>query len=290
MMKEDQKLKDVVKDKYGRLANDDNAGSGSCCGADDTQNEVYNVMMEDYSAEKGYIPEADLGLGCGLPTEYAHIRRGDTVVDLGSGAGNDCFVARHETGPDGKVIGIDFTPAMIQKARSNAEKHKFNNVEFREGDIDDMPINGDIADVVVSNCVLNLVPNKERVISEIYRILKPGGHFSISDIVLRGELPEALRNDAEMYAGCVAGAIQQGDYLSFIKAQGFQNIQIQKEKPIQLPETVLHKHLSPKEVKRYQTEDTGIYSITVYAEKAASAKKAATGQENQADKSESSCC
>lgn len=290
MIKEDQKSKDIVKDKYARLANEENAGCGSCCGSEKSQNKVYNIMMEDYSSEKGYIPEADLGLGCGLPTEFAHIQPGDTVVDLGSGAGNDCFVARHETGPEGKVIGIDFTSAMIQKARGNAEKHKFNNVEFREGDIEDMPINADTANVVVSNCVLNLVPNKKRVISEIFRILKPGGHFSISDIVLRGELPKALRNDAEMYAGCVAGAIQQDEYISHIEEQGFQDIQIQKEKPIQLPETVLQQHLSPAEVKQYLRENTGIYSITVFAEKPSRAERGVPKQENQVKKGNSPCC
>src|SRR5699024_6705572 len=150
----------------------------------------------DYSEVEGYNPDADLGLGCGLPTEFAQIKEGDTVIDLGSGAGNDCFVARHETGPTGKVLGIDFAEPMIAKARKNAEKLEFNNVEFRYGDIEDVPVSDDLADVIVSNCVLNLVPDKQKVFSEIFRVLTPGGHFSISDIVLVGDLPETLREDA----------------------------------------------------------------------------------------------
>src|SRR5690606_1956894 len=175
--------------------------------------------------------DADLGLGCGLPTQFAQIKEGDTVLDLGSGAGNDCFIARHETGASGKVIGIDFTEAMIQKARINAEKLGFNNVEFRQGDIEDIPVSDAVADVIVSNCVLNLVPDKQRVIGEIFRVLKPGGHFSISDIVLIGELPTALQEDAEMYAGCVSGAIQKEEYFGYIRKAGFENITLQKEKP-----------------------------------------------------------
>lgn len=187
-------------------------------------------MSDDYSTLDGYNPDADLGLGCGLPTQFAKIKKGDTVIDLGSGAGNDCFIARSETGEDGRVIGIDFTPAMIDKAKANAQKLGFANVEFRQGDIENMPVSSNVADVIVSNCVLNLVPDKDKVFIEIFRVLKQGGHFSISDVVLIGDLPEALRKDAEMYAGCVAGAIQKGDYLELIKTNGFSNITIQKEK------------------------------------------------------------
>ena len=221
-MKTSEDLKNIVKDRYSKIALQDKAvNASSCCGATAPSNKVYNIMMDDYSEVEGYNKEADLGLGCGLPTEFAHINKGDTVIDLGSGAGNDCFVARHEAGEAGKVIGIDFTEAMINKARKNAEKMGYNNVEFRFGDIDDMPVSDNVADVIVSNCVLNLVPDKEKVIKEIYRVLKPGGHFSISDIVLVGDLPEALRKDAEMYAGCVAGAIQKSEYLGYIEALCF---------------------------------------------------------------------
>ena len=267
-MKKEQELKDIVKNRYTRIAEQGRIeNASSCCGATSPSNKVYNVMIDDYSETDGYIENADLGLGCGLPTQFAQIKKGDTIIDLGSGAGNDCFVARHETGIEGKVIGIDFTPIMIEKARINAEKLGYNNVEFREGDIDAMPVNNDISDVIVSNCVLNLVPNKQKVVGEIFRVLKPGGHFSISDIVLVGDLLDALREDAEMYAGCVAGAIQKSEYLRLIKDKGFQNITIQKEKPIIIPVDILGKYLSQEEIKIFNKGATGIFSITVYAEK-----------------------
>jgi SAM-dependent methyltransferase len=272
-MNRDQELKNSVKERYAKIAEQGKAeNAASCCGATTPSNKVYNIMMDDYTGTGGYVEEADLGLGCGLPTQYAGIKKGDTVIDLGSGAGNDCFVARHETGPEGKVIGIDFTPAMIAKARINAEKLGFNNVEFREGDIDEMPVNEGSADVIVSNCVLNLVPDKPKVIKEIYRVLKPGGHFSISDIVLVGELPEALREDAEMYAGCVAGAIQKEDYLQHIKDAGFKNVTLQKEKPITIPDDILEKYLSKEDMTAFKQGATGIFSITVYAEKPGAVK------------------
>lgn len=268
IMKSETELKQIVQEKYAKIAEQGKAeNAASCCGATTPSNKVYNIMMDDYSEVDGYAPDADLGLGCGLPTQFAKISKGDTVIDLGSGAGNDCFVARHETGPEGKVLGIDFTPAMIKKARLNAEKLGYNNVEFRQGDIDDMPVSDNMADVIVSNCVLNLVPNKPKVISEIFRVLRPGGHFSISDIVLVGDLPDALREDAEMYAGCVAGAIQKDEYLQQIKEAGFNNITIQKEKPIVIPEDILSKYLPADEVATFNQNDTGIFSISVYAEK-----------------------
>ncbi len=269
-MKTEQELKDVVKKRYSEIAmQDKETNQSSCCGAGGCSTKVYNIMMDDYSDLEGYNPDADLGLGCGLPTAFARIKKGDVVIDLGSGAGNDCFVARAETGETGKVIGIDFTPVMIQKARTNAEKLGFNNVEFREGDIEQIPVTSNTADVVVSNCVLNLVPNKEAVISEIYRVLKPGGHFSISDIVLVGQLPEPLRKDAEMYAGCVAGAIQKGLYLQFINDRGFSNVIVQKEKTIVIPDDILIKYLNADEFNNFKNGNTGIFSITVYAEKPA---------------------
>lgn len=267
-MKKEHELKNIVKERYARIAEQGKTeNASSCCGATTPSNKVYNIMMDDYSETNGYAKDADLGLGCGLPTLFAKIEKGDTVIDLGSGAGNDCFVARHEAGDHGKIIGIDFTPIMIKKARENAKKLGYNNVEFREGDIDNMPVSNDIADVIVSNCVLNLVPNKQKVVSEIYRVLKPGGHFSISDIVLVGDLPDSLKQDAEMYAGCIAGAIQKSDYLQLIKNMGFQNVKIQKEKPIVIPNDILEKYLSREEVKAFNNKNTGIYSITVFAEK-----------------------
>jgi len=264
-------IKEVVKEKYGQIANqtrDENAAS--CCGATGCcTTDVYNIMADDYTQLEGYNPDADLGLGCGLPTEFAQIKEGDVVVDLGSGAGNDCFVARKLTGETGKVIGIDFTEPMIAKARENAEKVGFHNVEFRLGDIESMPLTSNVANVVISNCVLNLVPNKHKVFSEIYRVLKPGGHFSISDIVLDGELPAEIKQAAEMYAGCVAGAIQEKDYLGIITEAGFQNITTQKRKKIIVPDEILLNYLSEQSLENMKNSDTGIYSITVYASKPA---------------------
>ena len=275
-MKNEQELKNIVKERYTKIAEQGKVeNASSCCGATTPSTKVYNIMMDDYSETNGYAEDADLGLGCGLPTQYAKIKEGDTVIDLGSGAGNDCFVARHETGAQGKVIGIDFTPIMIEKARANADKLGYNNVEFREGDIDKMPVGDSSADVIVSNCVLNLVPNKKKVFGEMFRVLKSGGHFSVSDIVLVGELPEALKTDAEMYAGCVAGAIQKEEYLQLMLDQGFENIKIQKEKPIVLPDDILGKYLSRAEIKNFNMGRTGIFSITVYAEKPGESEKKA---------------
>src|SRR6201996_3813441 len=243
-MSNEQELKELVRQKYSEIAlQDKEDNQASCCGATCCSTEVYNIMSDDYTQLNGYNPDADLGLGCGLPTQFAKIKKGDVVIDLGSGAGNDAFIARAETGETGKVIGIDFTEAMINKARTNAEKLGFNNVEFRYGDIEKMPVSANMADVIVSNCVLNLVPNKDAVIKDIYRVLKPGGHFSISDVVLIGTLPPGLQKSAEMYSGCVSGAIQKGDYLELIKKNGFENISIQKEKVISLPTDILSAHL-----------------------------------------------
>ena len=267
-METQEQLKALVKEKYTEIAlQDKETNQSSCCGAGGCSTEVYNIMTDDYTTLEGYNPDADLGLGCGLPTQFAKIRKGDVVIDLGSGAGNDAFVARHETGADGKVIGIDFTPAMINRARITAEKLGFYNVEFRQGDIEQMPVSANMADVVVSNCVLNLVPNKDAVIKEICRVLKPGGHFSISDIVLEGQLPEAIRTAAEMYAGCVSGAIQRQVYMELIEQNGFMNITVQKDKAIIVPDDILSNYLSAEEIAAFRASGTGIRSITVYAEK-----------------------
>jgi len=267
-MKTEFELKEIVKAKYSEIAlQDKETNMSSCCGAGGCSTEIYNIMSDDYTKMEGYVEDADLGLGCGLPTEFAKIKEGDVVVDLGSGAGNDCFVARKSTGESGKVIGVDFTPAMIEKARANADKMGYHNVEFRQGDIESIPVTANVADVVVSNCVLNLVPNKHAVLSDIFRVLKPGGHFSISDVVLVGALPEGLRKNAEMYAGCVSGAIQKEVYLELIQANGFINITIQKEKPIIIPDDILVNYLSTNEFQQLKMGSTGIFSITVYAEK-----------------------
>ena len=267
-MQTTEQLKEIVRDKYSEIAlQDKTTNSSSCCGSGCCSTEVVNIMSEDYGSLQGYEPDADLGLGCGLPTQFAKIKRGDTVIDLGSGAGNDCFIARSEAGENGRVIGIDFTDAMIKKARANAEKLGFTNVEFRQGDIESMPVPANIADVIISNCVLNLIPSKENVFKEISRVLKPRGHFSISDVVLMGALPLTLRSTAEMYAGCISGAIQKNEYLGLIKAAGFTNITVQKEKPINIPGDILKRYLSESEAETFRKGDSGIFSITVYAEK-----------------------
>jgi arsenite methyltransferase len=271
-MNNELEMKQIVKEKYAAIAEQSHTQNAtSCCGATSSccGDEVYNIMADDYTKLEGYNPDADLGLGCGLPTEFAKIKAGDTVIDLGSGAGNDAFIARRFVGEQGKVIGIDFTPAMISKARANAEKLGLNNVEFRLGDIDDMPVTSNYANVIVSNCVLNLVPNKYKVISEIFRVLKPGGHFSISDIVLEGELPAKWKQVAELYAGCVSGAIQKQVYLEIIEQAGFKNITLQKDKAIIIPDDILANYLNAEEIQTYKNGKTKITSITVYAEKPA---------------------
>jgi len=267
-MNTEKEIKEMVRQKYSEIAlQDKDTNASSCCGMGGCSTEVYNIMSEDYNELDGYNPDADLGLGCGLPTQFAKIKAGDTVIDLGSGAGNDCFIARAETGKAGKVIGIDFTEAMIDKARNNAEKLGFYNVEFRQGDIEKMPVTANVADVIVSNCVLNLVPNKQAVFAEIFRVLKPGGHFSISDIVVTGTLPEQIQSAAEMYAGCVAGAINKEQYLNYISEAGFENITIQKDKAIIVPDDILKNYLNDEEIALYKSNATIIRSITVYAEK-----------------------
>lgn len=268
-----EEIKNSVKEIYSRFATqtkEDNASS--CCGSGCCSDEVYNIMTDDYSALEGYNPDADLGLGCGLPTQFARIKAGDTVVDLGSGAGNDCFVARAVVGEQGKVIGIDMTETMIDLARLNAEKLAFNNVEFRLGEIEKIPMSANRADVVVSNCVLNLVPDKAKAFQEIFRILKNGGHFSISDVVLEGHLPDKILSASEMYAGCVAGALQKSEYLNLIHQAGFENVTVQKEKPIVIPDDILLNYLSQVEIDQYRKSGNGIYSITVYAEKLSESK------------------
>jgi len=264
-----ERLKDIVRSKYNEIAlqsREQNQSSccGSTCGCGDMD---YTIMSDDHTHLQGYVKEADLGLGCGLPTEHAEISEGDTVIDLGSGAGNDAFVARSIVGESGKVIGLDFADAMLQKANANVAKLGFTNVEFVKGDIEAMPFENDLANVFISNCVLNLVPDKKKAFGEMFRVLKSGGHFCVSDIVLSGNLPDALVKDAEMYAGCVSGALQKEEYLDTIEKSGFKNIQIRKEKEIILPDDILRNYLSETELAEFKSGDTGIYSITVFAEK-----------------------
>jgi ubiquinone/menaquinone biosynthesis C-methylase UbiE len=279
-METQDNVKEMVKQKYSEIAlQDKETNASSCCGSGCCTTEVYSIMSDDYIKLEGYNPDADLGLGCGLPTQFAKIKKGDVVIDLGSGAGNDAFIARHETGEAGKVIGIDFTPDMIERAMQNAETRGFNNVEFRQGDIEKMPVTAGTADVIISNCVLNLVPNKDGVFKEIFRVLKPNGHFSISDIVLEGELPREIKEAAEMYAGCVAGAVQKPFYLDLIQSNGFANITVQKDKAIIIPDDILGNYLSVEQIEAFKESGTGIRSITVYAEKPLAEKAACCGPE-----------
>jgi ubiquinone/menaquinone biosynthesis C-methylase UbiE len=280
-----EELKSIVKEKYGDIAkksdaSDSSVTSSSCCGKEEkaatvtkssccggNEEKDYSVLAEDYANLKGYNPEADLQLGCGIPTKYAQIHEGDTVVDLGSGAGNDCFVARALTGEKGRVIGLDFTEAMVSKAKANTQKLGYTNVEFVLGEIEDIPLPDNTADVVVSNCVMNLVPDKDAAFKETYRILKKGGHFSISDIVLQGEIPEGLRNDAAMYAGCVSGALQKKEYLDIVRKAGFKNLVIQIQKKMELDDAIYLKYFTGEEVENFRKSFRGIFSITLNAEK-----------------------
>lgn len=258
----DQKdLKEIVKEKYAEIAV---SSTRKCC-CDSSNNKIvgYTIMKDDYNHVEGYVAEADLGLGCGLPTEYAEIKKGDTVVDLGSGAGNDVFVARAIVGESGKVIGVDFTDEMLIKANFNLDKLGYANVEFKLGEIESLPLESNFTDVVVSNCVLNLVPDKKKAFNEIFRVLKPGAHFCVSDIVIKGELHPELKKSAVMYAGCVAGAVQQEEYLEIISDAGFENIDIKKTKIIELPDEVLTKYLNDKQLKEFKEKQVGIFSITV---------------------------
>ena len=258
-------LKLIVKEKYGAIANQSILlNQSSCCGTTNCCGELeFSMIGDEYKNIKGHHAEADLGLGCGIPTQYAEIKPGDHLLDLGSGAGNDCFVASSIVGETGKVTGLDFTESMIVKANQNNLKLGYNNVTFVQGDIEEMPFSDNSFDVIVSNCVLNLVPDKNKAFSEILRVLKPGGHFCVSDVVINGVLPEKLRKDAEMYAGCVAGAIEREKYMEIIEIQGFKNVSVHKLSAIPIPVKVLENYLSKEEITEFQNSEIGIFSITI---------------------------
>jgi ubiquinone/menaquinone biosynthesis C-methylase UbiE len=265
---EPQDLKEIVKEKYGKIAeetdkSDSCCGSKSCCGSVSD----FTAFNDSYENRDGYDPDADLSLGCGIPTDYAGIKPGDHVLDLGSGAGNDCFVARAIVGETGKVTGLDLTEQMVAKARTNCTKLGYDNVEFVVGDIETMPFGDKSFDVVISNCVLNLVPDKSKAFKEIFRVLKPGARFCVSDVVVKGNLPEKLQKDAEMYAGCVSGASEISQYLSCIENSGFRNVKVHKQKEIALPESILSEYYDDFEINSFHPGEKGIYSITVTAER-----------------------
>jgi SAM-dependent methyltransferase len=267
-MKSADELKNIVKTKYGEIARQ----GGTCCGPTACGDTLGGTSFaENYEGLDGYFPEADLGLGCGIPTEYAGIEEGQTVIDLGSGAGNDVFVVRAIVGEKGRAIGLDMVPDMVAKAKANAAKLDFDNVEFHLGEIEDMPLKGGIADVLVSNCVLNLVPDKQRAFAEIHRVLKPGGHFCVSDIVLEGDLPAELAEAAIAYAGCVAGAQRKDEYMATIKAAGFDDASIRSTRQVQLPDQLLVDVLGAETAAGLKDSGFGIYSITVVGYKGSEA-------------------
>jgi arsenite methyltransferase len=235
----DDKIKKAVREGYAKIVTSNSGcgcGPSSCCGGSGIAKEISKGV--GYSDEEmSAVPQdSNLGLGCGNPTELASLKPGETVVDLGSGAGFDCFLAANKVGNTGKVIGVDMTPEMLEKARENARKGGYQNVEFRLGEIENLPVADNSADIIISNCVINLVPNKARVFAEANRVLKPGGRVMISDIVLHKDLPEFIKNSVEAYIGCLSGAIQKSDYLATMEKAGFRDIKILSENAIPIEE------------------------------------------------------
>jgi arsenite methyltransferase len=243
-------LKNEIKERYGKIAA--GAGTGSCCepapfdgkgcgcGSEDSSLRAVSLMMnEEYrSADERIVEAADLGLGCGTPLAFADMEQGMRVLDLGSGSGIDVFLAAQKVGPTGKAIGLDMTDGMLALARKNRETLGIANAEFLKGEIEDMPIESNSVDRIISNCVINLVPDKRRAFAEMHRVLKPGGRFTISDIVCLGRIPDDVRKDLELWAGCVAGATDRDEYLRIVKEAGFTNLTIAKEKPYSLEKDV----------------------------------------------------
>lgn len=267
-----EKLKNMVKEQYTSLAQktketgccSQTTARNSCCGDNEVDESLLTAV---YREQEGYYADADLNLGCGLPTKFAGIEPGHTVVDLGSGAGNDVFIARRIAGENGRVIGVDMTPEMIERARINNDKLRYNNVEFRLGEIENLPLDDNTADVIISNCVLNLAPDKQKAFEEIYRSLKPGGHFCISDIVINGKMSDDLKEIAEIYAGCISGAVDEKDYLKMIYKAGFENVQIKQKIETVLDDKLLMRYISGDKLEQIKTEVKGIFSITVTGEK-----------------------
>ncbi len=262
MKQTNDELREIVRQKYAQVVT---ASSPGCCRSDCCEENPLNMVGDAYDGVEGYMAEADLGLGCGIPVEHAGLRPGQTVLDLGSGAGLDVFVARNEVGAGGHVIGVDMTAEMIARARENAYRAGFENVEFRLGEIEHLPVLSDSVDVVISNCVLNLVPDKQQAFAEIWRVLKPGGHFCVSDIVASGELPEWVKGIAEAYAGCVSGAIPRQNYLQLIEETGFRQIEVARERRIQVPAELLAASLTPGQQAAIARSDLHVMSVTVKA-------------------------
>lgn len=252
------KIKDEVKKKYSSVVLNTESGCGCGCG-----DEELSTFALDYSKLDGYNKEADYALGCGIPTSFAEIKEGHTVLDLGSGAGNDVFVAHRLVGETGQVIGVDMTEAMIEKANVNKEKLGYKNIEFRLGEIENLPVDENSVDITISNCVINLVPNKQKAYQEIYRTLKKGGKFVVSDIVVKGKLPESIRKSVELYVGCVAGAISKDKYIGIVQATGFSEVKVLEEKEYQVPDSFLLKYLNMEQFKAYKEGGAKILSLTL---------------------------
>ena len=255
-------LKEVVRTKYRAIAK----GTDSCCGPSSSCGPDADLgldVSDHYGDAEDIAAEADLNLGCGRPTQYADLQPGERVLDLGSGAGMDAFVARRDVGTEGHVHGVDITEEMVTKARTNADKLGHENVTFAVGDIEALPVEDDSFDVALSNCVLNLVPDKAQAFAEIARVLRPGGRFAISDIVRTGSLPAPLRTAAELYVGCVAGAMERADYLALLREVGFEDVTVVVETNIDLPGEMLVKYLSGEGQQQVQSERGLIQSITV---------------------------
>lgn len=262
-----QHNKEQIRERYNKLALSPKISKGCGCKPMDPSEKQFTITSEGYESTKGYVDEADLGIGCGLPVQYAGIKKGDTVIDLGSGAGNDCFIAREEAGTEGRIIGIDFAQNMISRAKANARRRGFTNVNFVEGDIEQVPLQDETADVIISNCVLNLIPNKRKVFNEIYRLLRPNGHFCVSDIVVNGIFPKTFIDEASLYAGCIATAIQEDEYLGYIKEANFKGVRIVRRKRANIPQEVINTHLNKEQIEKLCNGEIGIYSITVIGEK-----------------------
>jgi arsenite methyltransferase len=255
-----QKVKKLVRNRYAKVAKTNgscSASSVSCCSA--PTNEQVSKMIGYSEEEMSAVPEgANLGLGCGNPTALASLKEGERVLDLGSGAGFDCFLAAKKVGKQGKVIGVDMTPEMLDKARANAKKGKYTNVEFRLGEIENLPVADNSVDVIISNCVINLALNKKRVFEEAFRVLAPKGRLMVSDIVLLKELPESVQENVEAYAGCISGAVHKDKYLELMRKAGFQDVKVIDEKtyPLEyiisestLKDIIKMENMTEKEVK-----------------------------------------
>jgi len=271
-MRTDEETRALVRQRYSAIAE----ASASCCGpascgcGQEMAPDGLNVIGDAYASVEGRLAEADLNLGCGVPTRHAALQPGESVLDLGSGAGNDAFIARHEVGPEGRVLGVDMTPAMVEKARGNAAKLGYANVEFREGAIEAMPVNSGSIDVVISNCVLNLVPDKGRAFAEMFRVLRPGGRFCISDIVATGELPSPVREVAALYVGCVAGAMAENSYLGLLETTGLRDVRVAEARPIPLSDEALAAYMTAADIAAFRASGVTLKSVTVLGTRPAS--------------------